>query len=141
MAVNGRQRLVLGTRERLRPERCAMPVLPDLQHATFTDPSHIDNAFFPLPPGTINSYGVEVVGSETGEEDTAKAGARVTMQVRAGQSLGLFLIHEIEENGIDFEDFEEACSSATSPQATWRTSITATIRRPIAPVRRASSTG
>ena len=37
-----------------------MAVLPNLKDATFTDPSNVDNRFFPLPPGTINSYGVEI---------------------------------------------------------------------------------
>ena len=41
------------------------------------------------------------------DTEDVKAGARATMAVAAGQSLGLFLIPDTEEIGIELEDFEE----------------------------------
>ena len=41
------------------------------------------------------------------DTEDVKAGARATMTIAAGQSLGLFLVPDIEEIGIELEDFEE----------------------------------
>ena len=41
------------------------------------------------------------------DTEDVKAGARATMTVAAGKSLGLFLIPDIEELGIELEDFED----------------------------------
>ena len=56
----------------LNPERYAMTLLPDFGAATFGNSTNIDNTLFPLPGGTINSYGAAVVDPDTGEEETER---------------------------------------------------------------------
>ncbi|MDH3668282.1 MAG: hypothetical protein OEN23_15245 [Paracoccaceae bacterium] len=46
-----------------------MTTLPDFDAANFTDPAVVDNPYFPLPPGTINSYEAEIIDPDSGEDE------------------------------------------------------------------------
>ena len=82
-----------------------MPVLPDLEQATFNDPSHVDNAFFPLPPGTINSYGVEVVDPENGEEESERNDHFATFETKTIAGVEALVVRDTAyEGGILVED-------------------------------------
>ena len=82
-----------------------MPVLPNLQDATFSDPSHVDNAFFPLPPGTINSYGVEVIDPETGEEESERNDHFATFETKTIAGIEAVVVRDTAyEDGVLVED-------------------------------------
>ncbi|MDQ6434796.1 calcium-binding protein [Mesorhizobium sp. LHD-90] len=49
-----------------------MPILPNFAAAKFSNSTDIDNPFFPLPGGAINSYGAEITDPETGELETER---------------------------------------------------------------------
>ena len=64
--------------------------------------------------GAIGAYTFNTATGRIGEArilftdtEDVEAGARATMTVRAGQSLGLFLVPDIEEIGIELEDYED----------------------------------
>lgn len=49
-----------------------MTELPDFNAATFTDPTAVDNPYFPLPGGTVNSYEAVAIDPESGEEEVER---------------------------------------------------------------------
>lgn len=82
-----------------------MPVLPDLQDATFSDPSDVDNPFFPLPPGTIDSYGAEVVDPETGEEGSERNDHFATFETKTIDGIEALVVRDTAyEDGVLVED-------------------------------------
>ena len=82
-----------------------MPVLPDLQDATFTDPSNVDNRFFPLPPGTINSYAAEIIDPETGEEESERNDHFATFETKTIAGIETLVVRDTAyEDGVLVED-------------------------------------
>lgn len=82
-----------------------MPVLPDLQNAAFSDPTNVDNVFFPLPAGTINSYGVEVVDPETGEEESERNDHFATFETKSIAGIETVVVRDTAyEDGLLVED-------------------------------------
>ena len=82
-----------------------MPVLPDLQDATFSDPSNVDNRFFPLPPGAINSYAAEIIDPETGEEEGERNDHFATFETKTIAGIETLVVRDTAyEDGILVED-------------------------------------
>ena len=82
-----------------------MAILPNIKDATFTDPSNVDNRFFPLPPGTINSYGVEIVDPETGEEESERNDHFATFETKTIAGIEAVVVRDTAyEDGVLVED-------------------------------------
>ena len=82
-----------------------MATLPNFGAASFGDPTDIDNQFFPLPPGTINSNAASVIDPESGEEDTERDDHFVTFETRIVSGVEVVIVrHTAFENGLLVED-------------------------------------
>ena len=71
-----------------------MTLLPNFSAATFGDPTTITNMFFPLPGGTINSYGATLVDPETGEQETERNDHFATFDTKAIEGVETVVIRD-----------------------------------------------
>ena len=82
-----------------------MTLLPDFGAATFGNSTNIDNTFFPLPGGTINSYGAEVVDPESGEEETERNDHFATFETKTIEGVEAVVVRDTAYgNGVLVED-------------------------------------
>ena len=82
-----------------------MATLPDFGAAVFGDPTDIDNQYFPLPPGTINSSGASVIDPESGEEEFERDDHFVTFETRIVDGVDVIVVrHTAYANGLLVED-------------------------------------
>ena len=65
-----------------------MAILPNFTAATFGNSTTINNQFFPLPGGTINSYGAAQIDPETGEEETERNDHFATFETKDDRGRG-----------------------------------------------------
>ncbi|MGI0526721.1 calcium-binding protein [Rhizobium giardinii] len=82
-----------------------MTLLPDFSAATFGDPTTITNMFFPLPGGTINSYGATLVDPETGEEETERNDHFATFDTKVIEGVETVVVRDTAyADGVLVED-------------------------------------
>jgi Ca2+-binding RTX toxin-like protein len=82
-----------------------MPVLPDIEDAEFNHPTDIDNPYFPLPAGTINSYGASTIDPESGETETERSDQFATFDTKLIEGIETLVVRDTEyEDGVLAED-------------------------------------
>ncbi len=82
-----------------------MAILPDFGAATFGNSTNIDNAFFPLPGGTINSYGAALIDPETGEEETERNDHFATFETKIIEGVETVVVRDTAyADGVLVED-------------------------------------
>ena len=82
-----------------------MAILPDISAAEFQTGAPIDNPFFPLPPGTIFSYGGTQVDDETGEAVFERNDLFVTFETKEIAGVTATVVRDTEyADGLLVED-------------------------------------
>ncbi|RWM84150.1 MAG: hypothetical protein EOR84_33500 [Mesorhizobium sp.] len=82
-----------------------MALLPDFAAATFGNSTNIDNTFFPLPGGTINSYGAALIDPETGEEETERNDHFATFETKIIEGVETVVVRDTAyADGVLVED-------------------------------------
>jgi hypothetical protein len=82
-----------------------MATLPDISAAEFQTGAPIDNPFFPLPPGTIFSYGGTKIDEDTGEVAVERNNVFVTFETQEIASATTKVVRNTEyANGVLVED-------------------------------------
>ncbi|CAH2395619.1 calcium-binding protein [Mesorhizobium escarrei] len=82
-----------------------MAILPDFGAATFGNSTNIDNTFFPLPGGTINSYGAALIDPETGEEETERNDHFATFETKIIEGVEAVVVRDTAyADGVLVED-------------------------------------
>ncbi|HVK92799.1 MAG TPA: calcium-binding protein, partial [Mycoplana sp.] len=82
-----------------------MAFLPDFAAATFGTSTTITNPYFPLPPGTINSYGAAVIDPDTGGTDTERNDHFATFDTKVIDGVKALVVRDTAyANGALIED-------------------------------------
>ena len=82
-----------------------MPILPNFSAATFGNSTTINNRFFPLPGGTINSYGAELIDPDTGEEETERNDHFATFETKVIEGVEAVVVRDTAyADGLLVED-------------------------------------
>jgi hypothetical protein len=82
-----------------------MAVRPDFRAARFEAGASIDNPYFPLTPGTIQSYGGSKTDPETGETETERNDVFVTHETKTIKGIQTTVVRDTAyKNGVLVED-------------------------------------
>ena len=71
-----------------------MTDLPDINGATFTDPTNVDNQYFPLPGGTINSYEAVTIDPDSGEEEGERNDHFATFETKVIDGITVVVVRD-----------------------------------------------
>ena len=78
---------------------------PTSAAATFGNSTNINNTFFPLPGGTINSYGAALIDPETGEEETERNDHFATFETKMIEGVEAVVVRDTAyADGVLVED-------------------------------------
>lgn len=82
-----------------------MAILPNFAAAAFGSSTTIDNQFFPLPGGTINSYSAAQIDPETGEMETERNDHFATFETRTIEGVTVVVVRDTAyAEGVLVED-------------------------------------
>jgi Ca2+-binding RTX toxin-like protein len=82
-----------------------MAILPNFTAATFGNSTAINNQFFPLPGGTINSYSAAQIDPEAGEMETERNDHFATFETRTIEGVTVVVVRDTAyADGVLVED-------------------------------------
>ncbi|WP_198963525.1 calcium-binding protein [Sinorhizobium fredii] len=82
-----------------------MTILPNFAAARFGNSTNINNTFFPLPDGTINSYGASFIDPWTGEVETERNDHFATFETKEIEGVTTVVVRDTAyEDGVLVED-------------------------------------